>query len=196
MVTTANYILTATVGGQEHIFEYEDTMDVWQTLEEFYADDHAEALIELEGSESCPVEVKAMHNGKVITTYRLRFCEVVFYAYFGRGVLADGKPYTLDKFIKDIRMVENPAASSAKDIIALWSDWCMDYADENLWLDYMANHPKGHCNRQHLQEKWDDCYNRFGNKAAMTMFWRQLDNTNRAILTEYITEVWNKNEKQ
>lgn len=87
---------------------------------------------------------------------------------------------------------EEPATPSAKDIIALWSDWCMDYADENLFLDYMVKHPKGHCNRQHLQEKWDSCYNQYGNKAAMTMFWRQLDNTNRDILTEYVTEVWNK----
>lgn len=80
-----------------------------------------------------------------------------------------------------------------KDIISLWSDWCMDYDDEHLWLDYMAKHPKGHCNRQHLHEKWDSCYKQYGNKAAMTMFWRQLDNTNRAILTEYVTEVWHKN---
>lgn len=85
---------------------------------------------------------------------------------------------------------EEPATPSAKDIIALWSDWCMDYDDENLWLDYMVKHSNGHCNRQHLQEKWDSCYNQYGNKAAMTMFWRQLDNTNRDILTEYVTEVW------
>lgn len=84
-------------------------------------------------------------------------------------------------------------ATTPKDIIALWSDWCMDYDDENLWLDYMVKHPKGHCSRQHLQEKWDSCYNQYGNKAAMTMFWRQLDNTNRYILTEYVTEVWHKN---
>ncbi len=87
---------------------------------------------------------------------------------------------------------EEPATPSAKDVIALWSDWCMDYADENLWLDYMVKHPKGHCNRKHLQEKWDSCYNQYGSEAAMTMFWRQLDNTNRDILTEYVTEVWHK----
>lgn len=84
-------------------------------------------------------------------------------------------------------------APNAKDIIALWSDWCMDYADENLWLDYMVKHPKGHCNRQHLQEKWDYCYEKYGSKAAMTMFWRELDNDNRTILTEYITTQWHKN---
>ena len=82
--------------------------------------------------------------------------------------------------------------SEAKEIIALWSDWCMNWSDENLWLDYMVKHPKGHCNRQHLQEKWDYCYEKYGSKAAMTMFWRELDNDNRAILTEYITTQWHK----
>jgi len=78
----------------------------------------------------------------------------------------------------------------AKDIIALWSNWCMDWDDEDKWLIYMAKHPKGHCNRRHLQEKWDYCYEKYGNKAAMTMFWRELDDTNREILTEYITTQW------
>lgn len=84
------------------------------------------------------------------------------------------------------------AVQQAKDIIALWSDWCMDYDDENLWLDYMVRHPKAHCNRQHLQKKWDYCYGKYGSKAAMQMFWRELDNNNRAILTEYITTEWHK----
>jgi len=82
---------------------------------------------------------------------------------------------------------------TARDIIALWSDWCMDYDDENRWLDYMVKHPKGHCNRQHLQDKWDHCYEKYGNKAAMQMFWRELDRKNRDILTEYITTQWHKN---
>jgi len=81
---------------------------------------------------------------------------------------------------------DKPDVKQAKDIIALWSDWCMDYDDENLWLDYMAKHPKAHCNRQHLQEKWDYCYEKYGSKAAMNMLWRELDNDNREILTEYI----------
>lgn len=83
--------------------------------------------------------------------------------------------------------------NTPKDIIDLWSDWCMDFDDENLWLDYMVKHPKAHCNRQHLQDKWDYCYEKYGNKAAMTMFWRELDNRNRDILTEYIMTQWHKN---
>lgn len=82
--------------------------------------------------------------------------------------------------------------NTPKNIIDLWTDWCMDFDDENLWLDYMVKHPKGHCNRQHMQDKWDYCYEKYGNKAAMTMFWRELDNRNRDILTEYITTQWHK----
>ena len=84
-----------------------------------------------------------------------------------------------------------PDVQQAKDIIALWSDWCMDYDDEDLWLDYMVHHPKSHCNRQHLQEKWDYCYGKYGSKAAMNMLWRELDNNNREILTEYIMTKYN-----
>lgn len=92
-------------------------------------------------------------------------------------------------------MLPNPereTKNTPKDIIDLWSDWCMDFADENLWLDYLVKHPKAHCNRQHMQDKWDYCYKKYGNKAAMTMFWRELDDRNRDILTEYITTVWHK----
>lgn len=89
-------------------------------------------------------------------------------------------------------LADAATVQQAKDIIALWSDWCMDYDDENLWLDYMVRHPKAHCNRQHLQEKWHHCYEKYGSKAAMNMFWRELDNDNRTILTEYITTEWHK----
>lgn len=92
----------------------------------------------------------------------------------------------------DAKPEDKPDVQQAKDIIALWSDWCMGYDDENLWLDYMVKHPKGHCNRLHLQEKWDYCYEEYGHRAAMHMFWRELDNDNRTILTEYITTEWHK----
>jgi hypothetical protein len=111
----------------------------------------------------------------------------VFHAFFDHGHTADGI-YTLDQFAKDIerKQEDKPDVKHATDIIALWSDWCMDYDDESLWLDYMVKHHKGHCNRQHLQEKWDYCYEKYGSKAAMNMLWRELDSDNRAILIEYV----------
>lgn len=98
----------------------------------------------------------------------------------------------LEQAAQDKQQSAAAAVQQAKDIIALWSDWCMDYDDENLWLDYMVRHPKAHCNRQHLQQKWDHCYEKYGSKAAMQMFWRELDNDNRTILTEYVTTEWHK----
>lgn len=98
----------------------------------------------------------------------------------------------LEQAAQDKQQSDAAAVQQAKDIIALWSDWCMDYDDENLWLDYMVRHPKGHCNRQHLQHKWNGCYWKYGSKAAMQMFWRELDNDNRTILTEYVTTKYNR----
>lgn len=91
-------ILTATVAGYGHTFEY-GTDNVWKALEEFFRSDHAE----LDGSNSCetyPVEVKVMTYGKAKTTYSLQFCEAVFHAYFCHG----DKPYALHQFAKDIKM--------------------------------------------------------------------------------------------
>ena len=102
------------------------------------------------------------------------------------------KPAEADAVQCTVAVPQSAAVQQAKDIIALWSDWCMGYDDEDLWLDYMVKHPKAHCNRQHLQKKWDCCYGKYGSKAAMQMFWRELDNDNRAILTEYITTEWHK----
>lgn len=103
---TANYILTATVDGQEYIFEYEDTMDIWQTLEEFYSSDYSETIANRAGSGEFPVEVKAMHNGKVITTYCFKFNGCVFDHFFAKGWKTGCDPYTLDEFIKDIEIRE------------------------------------------------------------------------------------------
>ena len=188
MMTTANYIVKAVVDGEVYIFPYDDLGDAWEALEEFYHEDYPEELIRKEGGGLFPIDVIAMDGGKAIRKYEFTFNIGLFRAFFDKGHTADGI-YTLDQFAKDIerKPEDKPDVKQAKDIITLWSDWCMDYDDENLWLDYMVHHPKGHCNRQHLQEKWDHCYEKYGSKAAMQMFWRELDNDNRAILTEYIT---------
>lgn len=92
----------------------------------------------------------------------------------------------LEQQMQPSSSVARDAIAETKDIITLWNEWCLNYDDENLWLDYMVHHPQGHCNRQHLQEKWNYCHEKYGNKAAMLMFWTELDMTNRDILTEYI----------
>lgn len=193
MVTTANYLLIAYVGGEQYHFVYEDCGDMWEALKQFYGDDY-DYLIDKDKDGQFPIDVLAMDDGKAIKRYEVAFHSGVFDHFFGKGWKQD-VTYTLDEFGKDIMAVRKKldGATEVKDIIALWSDWCMDYDDENLWLDFMVQHPKGHCNRQHLQEKWDYCYEKYGSKAAMTMFWRELDNDNRAILAEYVTTQWHKN---
>lgn len=186
MITTANYLLIAKVGDLQYFFEY-DTCDIWETLEQFWHEDYPDTLIQINDGGMFPIDVLALEDGKEIDRYPMQFNAAVFHAFFDHGHKADGI-YTLEQFGKDIERKSN----TSKDIIVLWSDWCMDYDDEDHWLDYMVKHPKGHCNRNHLQEKWDYSYSKYGNKAAMTMFWRDLDNDNREILTEYITTQWHK----
>ena len=190
MATTATYILKAVVDGETYLFHYDHCYDSWAALEQFWHDDYPATLIS-KGGGLFTIHILSMLEGKVVSTHRVTFNAGVFHAFFDHGHTVSG-PYTLDQFARDIEAGEVEPVQQAKDIIALWSDWCMDYDDENLWLDYMVRHPKAHCNRQHLQEKWDCCYKKYGNKAAMNMFWRELDNDNRAILTEYITTEWRK----
>ena len=196
-------MLIAYVGGEQYHFEYEDCGDMWEALEQFWHEDYPETLMNVMHTAHIRVDVLAMDGGKCIRRYETALDCAHYHSFFDHGHTVHG-PYTLDEFnrnLKEIREKLNVRdngpkpndVTKAKDIIALWSDWCMDWGDENLWLDYMVKHPKGHCNRQHLQEKWDYCYEKYGNKATMTMFWRELDNDNRAILTEYITTQWHKN---
>ena len=192
MITTANYIVKVVAEGETYVFEYE-TGDVWTALDEFWHEDWDGWLSDKMMTKAWPLDVMAMDDGKVIKTYELAFEMSYFHHFYDHGHI------TLNEFddaIRKIRADLDTKKSSkndvteAKEIIALWSDWCMDWDDENLWLDYMVKHPRGHCNRRHLQEKWDYCYEKYGSKAAMTMFWRELDNVNRAILTEYVTTQW------
>lgn len=191
MITTANYVLRVTMDDSEgFVFQY-DTPDRWAALEQFWHEDYPEVLAHRKGSDNLGITVYAMDGSEVIDTYEVPFNAYVFHRFYDHGGM------TLDEFVEALGdgnpVRKNDALEKAKENLKLWSDWCMDWDDEDKWLDYMVKHPKGHCNRQHLQEKWDDCYEKYGNKAAMTMFWRELDNDNRAILTEYVTTQWQKN---
>ena len=201
--------LVATLSGKQYTFEYVN-QTIEGALKEFFFDD-CHPLIDDPDYGCFPIDLWLPDTG-AHKPIQVMFHLCCFDHYYAKGWNADG-PYLWSEFLTDIIEsreeyerrktvgIKNVSYSckktndvtKAKEIIALWSDWCMDWDDENLWLDYMVKHPKGHCNRQHLQEKWDYCYEKYGNKAAMNMFWRELDNDNRAILTEYITTQWHKN---
>ena len=189
MTTTANYILTATVGGQDFIFEYEDAMDVWHVLEEFYTEDYAEVLIELEGSETFPVEVKAMHNGKVITTYRLQFNGCVFDHFFAKGWKADCDPYTLNEFVKDIKMSEEKPKHISHDVTCYWMYmW-------NKWTEEECKIAFGNTDYRHFWNKWCECWDRMGGPhGSAEIFYAELTDHNRDRIVRRAIEVY-ENEK-
>lgn len=101
MITTANYLLKATVGGEEYFFEYE-TDDMWNALEEFWHEDYPEALQHLAGSDMFPFVLYSIYNGKVLDCYAFTFNTAIFHAFYDHGHKADGV-YTLDEFDRDIR---------------------------------------------------------------------------------------------
>lgn len=103
MITTANYIIKAVVNGSTYFFEYDDTMDIYETMEKFWHEDYPEVLAEVQGSELFPMDVYAMsENGsKVIATYPFTFNAAVFHAFYDHGHKADG-PYTENDFMGDI----------------------------------------------------------------------------------------------
>lgn len=105
MIITGNYLLIASIEGEQHFFEYE-TNDVWSTLEQFWHEDYPEKLIDKDGNGEFPIDVLAMENGKVIKRYPLLFTNGCFHAFFDKGHTAYG-PYTLDQFAKHIWRDEN-----------------------------------------------------------------------------------------
>ena len=52
MITTANYIIKAVVNGSTYLFEYDDTMEIFETMEKFWHEDYPEVLAEVQGSEN------------------------------------------------------------------------------------------------------------------------------------------------
>ena len=72
MITTADYLIKASVGKVEYFFEHNEN-DVWDVLESFWHDDYPEVLDGKDGSALFPMDVYAMHDGLVITSYRFTF---------------------------------------------------------------------------------------------------------------------------
>ncbi len=103
MITTANYIIKAVVNGSTYLFEYDDTMDIFETMEKFWHEDYPEVLADVQGIELFPMDIYAMRDddGKVIATYPFTFNAAVFHAFYDHGHKVDG-PYTMDDFFNDI----------------------------------------------------------------------------------------------
>ena len=96
MITTANYQLTAKVGGEQYRFEY-DAGDVWEALGEFFHEDWPETLMQRRDGDLFPIDVAAMDDGKVIASYKLAFNASLFHYFYDHGRL------TLDEFDRALR---------------------------------------------------------------------------------------------
>lgn len=96
MITTSNYLLSATVGGEQYRFEY-DAGDVWEALGEFWHEDYPETLMQRRDGDLFPIDVAAMDDGKVIASYELAFNASLFHYFYDHGRI------TLDEFASALR---------------------------------------------------------------------------------------------
>lgn len=96
MITTSNYLLSATVGGDQYRFEY-DAGDVWEALEQFWHEDYPETLMRRRDGDLFPIDVAAMDGCKVIASYELAFNGPLFHYFYDHGRL------TLDEFDSALR---------------------------------------------------------------------------------------------
>ena len=95
MISTANYVLVAYVGGEQYYFEYEDCGDMWEALEEFWHEDWECKFASLE-RQCFAVNVYAMENGKPIRCYEVAFEMSCYHGFFDHGKC------TLNEFSKHL----------------------------------------------------------------------------------------------
>ena len=203
MTTTANYIIKAVVGGETYVFMYEDAMDAWEAMEQFWHDDYPEVLTDKKGSEVFPISVYAMEDGKALREYPFMFNAAVFHAYYDHGHKADGI-YTLDEFAKDISRNDNvndndnqapvsgEGSNDPKQIRAImdrWAGFCYNHPPYDEVILWMVGGQKEHYLYQHFCQKWlhlcnDVCHN--DTMATWIKFYRTLDSQWAERLMEYV----------
>ena len=194
MITTSDYILTATVGGEKFYFSYV-AGDVWDALGEFWHEDYPETLDALEGSEWFPIDVVAMDGGKAIRKYEFMFNAGVFHAFFDKGHTAEGT-YTLDQFAKDIeRKSDEQDPKQLTAIMDRWAGFCYNHPPYEEVILWMVGGSKQHYLYQHFCSKFshlcDICHD--DTMGAWMKFYRYLDSQWAERLMEYVYCEWKKN---
>lgn len=168
MITTANYLLKATVGKQEYFFEY-DAPDIWSALRDFWHEDYPETLIDVDGGEKFPIDVCVLEHGKTILAHTLMLNSAMFHAFYDEGHTASGV-YTLNSFNDDIRRKDKEKNDTTSFFYYMWNRWSEDeckiaFADG----DY-----------NHFWTKWCQAYEEMGGpRGAAELFYMGLSNTNR-----------------
>lgn len=78
------FILHATVNGEDYYFNYDESKDVWAALDEFWHDDWEEYFATLE-KQFFPIDIVEMVDSKVINTYNLVFEMSWFHHFYDHG---------------------------------------------------------------------------------------------------------------
>lgn len=186
MITTANYLLIAYVGGEQYHFEYEDCGDMWSALEQFYGDDY-HSLIDKDNDGQFPIDVLAMDGGKAVKRYEVAFHSGIFDHFFAKGWKQD-EVYTLDEFGKDVKEVrsildaEKKFPNQVTDFFYyMWNKWSEDECKE-AWKDDFY---------PHFWNKWCEAYDTMhGPRGAAELFYMMLSDTNRDKLVQRAVEVY------
>ena len=187
MITTANYLLIAYVGGEQYHFEYEDCGDMWEALEQFWHEDYDLVLNEEDHTECFAVDVVAMDVGKAIKRYEVAFDAAHYHAFFDHGRTVSG-PYTLDEFshqLTEIRKELDAKKPFRNDVTSLmfymWNAW----SEEECEIAFKDG------DYNHFWKKWCEAYDTMkGPRGAAELFYMMLSDTNRDKLVARALECY------
>jgi len=199
MITTANYILTAHVGGEKYRFEYAEASIMWEALEQFWHEDYPEVLID-KGGGLFPIDVIAMDDGKAIRKYEFMFNGVAFDHFFDKGwsesSTEPGQRYTLDQFAKDIerKPEDKPDVKQLTAMMDRWAGFCYNHPPYEEVILWMVGGSKQHYLYQHFCSKFshlcDVCHD--DTMGAWMKFYRYLDSQWAERLMQYVYCEWKK----
>ena len=181
MMMTANYLLTAYVAGEQYLFLYEDSSDVWEVLEDFYHNDYPETLSGKKGAEYFALDVTALDDGHAIRVYELAFNASIYHYFFDHGRL------TLDRFDavlkedrKDIDAGKPLKNDTTSFFFYMWNAWskeeCQKAFEGGNW--------------QHFWSKWVGICEAHSVYGAAERFYAELSESNRNKLVSRALEVY------
>lgn len=68
--------------------------------------------------------------------------------------------------------------------------WCFNYDCPNTFISYMCQKAGKESLKEHILEKWDYVYETYGYRAAMNVFYTELDEGFKNALVDYVINVY------
>jgi len=68
--------------------------------------------------------------------------------------------------------------------------WCFNYDCPNTFISYMCKKAGKERLKEHILEKWDYVYETYGYRAAMNVFYTELDEGFKNALVDYVINVY------